>query len=102
MYPRRDRLVLEYSQKIKILILWNASKGLKSMTKIFIYYEQQIKRKLKDILICGCRYNERLKVKTDGSRRLAYTGLSGELEHLKIETTLIGQSFECMMGECVI
>ena len=90
MYPRRDRLVLEYSQKIKILILWNTSKGLKSMTKIFFYYEQQIKRKLKDVLICGCRYNERLKVKTNGSMRLTYTGLSGELEHLKIETTLIG------------
>ena len=25
-----------------------------------------------------------------------------ELEHLKIETRLIGESFECEMGECVI
>ena len=25
------------------------------------YYEQQIKRELKGIHICGCRYNERLK-----------------------------------------
>ena len=34
--------------------------------------------------------------------RLAYTGLRGELEHLKIETRLIYESFECVMGECVI
>ena len=50
--------------------------------------------------LSGCRCNERLKVKTDGSTRLAYTGLRGELEHLKIETRLIGESFECVMGEC--
>jgi len=50
--------------------------------------------------LSGCRCNDRLKVKTDGSTRLAYTGLRGELEHLKIETRLIGESFECVMGEC--
>ncbi len=44
------------------------------------------------------------KVKTDGFTRLTYTGLwlCGELEHLKIERRLIGESFECVMGECVI
>ncbi len=57
------------------------------------YYEQQIKRELKGIHICGCRRNERLKAKTDGSKCLAYTGLLGELEHLTIETRLIGESF---------
>ena len=31
-----------------------------------------------------------------------YTGLRGELEHLTIETRLIDESFECVMGECVI
>ena len=36
--------------------------------------------------ICGCRCNERLKVNTDGSTRLGYTGLRGKLEHLRIET----------------
>jgi hypothetical protein len=46
--------------------------------------------------------NERLKVKTDGSTRLTYRGLHGELEHLKTETWLIGESFECVMGECAI
>ena len=25
----------------------------------------------------------------------------GDLEHLTIETRLIGESFECVMGECV-
>ncbi len=43
-----------------------------------------------------------IKPKTDGSTRLTYTGLCGELEHLKIETRLIEESFECVMGECVI
>jgi hypothetical protein len=74
--------------------------GIRSLT--FIYYEQQIKRGLKGIHISGCRYNERLKAKTDGSMCLTYTGLCWELEHLKIETRLIGVSFECVMGECVI
>ena len=30
------------------------------------------------------------------STRRTYTGLSGELEHLKIETRLTGESFECV------
>ena len=66
------------------------------------YYEQQINRELKRIHISRCRWNERLKTKTDGSKLLTYTGLLGELEHLTIETRLIGESFECAMGECVI
>ena len=33
---------------------------------------------------------------------LTYTVLLWELEHLKIETRLIGESFECVMGECVL
>ena len=66
------------------------------------YYEQQIKREVKGIHICGCRYNERRNAKTDGSTHLTYTGLHGELEHLKIETRSIDESFECVMGECVI
>ena len=32
---------------------------------------------------------------------LTSTGLCGELEHLKIQTRLIGESFECVMGEFV-
>jgi hypothetical protein len=33
---------------------------------------------------------------------LAYTGLLGELEHLKIETRLTNEKFASVMGECVI
>ena len=66
------------------------------------YYEQQRKGELKGIHLCGCRWNERLKSKTDGSMSLGYTGFHGELEHLKVETRLISESFECVMGECVI
>ncbi len=49
-----------------------------------------------------CRCDERLKVKTEGSTRLTYTGWSGGLEHLKIETRLINEMFESVMGECGI
>jgi hypothetical protein len=57
-------------------------------TKLFLFF-----------FLFGCRHKERLKVKTDGSTRLTYTGLSGELENLKIEMRLIVESFECVMGE---
>ena len=60
----------------------------------FLYYEQQIKRELKRIHIRGCRCKERLKAKNDGSTHLTYTGLCGELEHLKIETRLKDESFD--------
>jgi hypothetical protein len=48
------------------------------------------------------RCDERLKTKSEGSTRLAYTGLCGGLEHLKIETRLIGGRLASVMGECVI
>jgi hypothetical protein len=38
------------------------------------------------------RCDERLKVKSEGSMRLAYTGFRGGLEHLKIETRSIDES----------
>jgi len=37
----------------------------------------QLKRDLKRIHTNGCRCNERLITKTEGSKRLAYTGLRG-------------------------
>jgi hypothetical protein len=40
--------------------------------------------------------------KGEDSTCLGYTGLIGELEHLKIETRLIDEKFESLMGECVI
>jgi hypothetical protein len=48
------------------------------------------------------RCDERLKTKVEEeSTRLAYTGLLGELEHLKIETRLIDEMFASVMGEYV-
>jgi hypothetical protein len=41
-------------------------------------------------------------VKAEGSTLLTYTGLCGELEHLKIKTRLIDERFASVMGECVI
>jgi hypothetical protein len=49
-----------------------------------------------------CRCDERLKPKGEESTCLTYTGLIGELEHLKIETRLIDEKFASVMGECVI
>jgi hypothetical protein len=49
-----------------------------------------------------CRCDERLKVKSDGSTRLGYTGLHGGLEHLRIETRLTDERFASVMGECMI
>jgi hypothetical protein len=46
-----------------------------------------MKRELQRIPIYECRCDERLKTKAEGSTRLAYTGLLGGLEHLKIETS---------------
>ncbi len=57
---------------------------------------------LKRIHISRCRCNERLKAKTDGPKSFGYTWLWGDLEHLTIETRLIDESFECVIGECVI
>ena len=49
-----------------------------------------------------CRCDERLKDKVEGVTHLTYTGLSGGLEHLKIETRLIDETFASVMGECEI
>jgi hypothetical protein len=58
-----------------------------------------MKRELKTRPIYECRCDERLKTKTEESTRLAYTGLLGELEHLKIETRLIDEMFASVIGE---
>ncbi len=60
--------------------------------EIEVYYESR-KRELKTRRIYKCRYDERLKTKSEKSIRLTYTGLLGELEHLKIETRLIDEMF---------
>ena len=65
-----------------------------------IYYES-IKRELKIRPIYECRCDERLKTKVEESTYLSYTGLLGELEHLKIETRFIDETFASVMGEYV-
>jgi hypothetical protein len=67
---------------------------------IIVYYES-IKRELKTRPIYECRCDEGLKTTDQESTRLVYTGLLGELEHLKIETRLIDEKFACVMGEYV-
>jgi hypothetical protein len=73
------------------------------MSKIVLFvYNESIKRELKIKPISECRCDERLKTKSEESTRLGYTGLIGELEHLKIKTRLIDEKFVTVMGECVI
>jgi hypothetical protein len=57
--------------------------------KMFFVYHESRKREVKTKPIYECRCDERLKTKTEKSTRLGYTGLLGELEHLKIKTRLI-------------
>ena len=45
--------------------------------------------------------DERLKTKSEKSTRLTYTGLFGELEHLKMKMRLINEMFTSVMGEYV-
>ena len=52
-----------------------------------------MKRELKTRPIYDYRCDERLKPKDEESACLAYTGLLGELEHLKIETRLTDEMF---------
>ncbi len=65
-----------------------------------VYYES-IKRELKIRGVYECRCDERLQTKPKEFKRLAYTGLVLELEHLKIETRLIDEKFANAMGEYV-
>jgi hypothetical protein len=74
---------------------------LKTKTMWKGFYYESIKWELKIRCIYECRCDERLKTKTKKFTRLAYTGLVVELEHLKIETTLIDEKFENTMGEYV-
>ena len=41
-----------------------------------------------------CRYNERLRVKVEGSTRLTYTGFLGRLIHLKISNLFREENYE--------
>jgi hypothetical protein len=70
-----------------ILHLWIKKARAKDKTYIMTIHE--------------CRCDERLKIKDEKSTRLVYTGLIGELEHLKIKTRLIDEMFASVMGEYV-
>ncbi len=56
---------------------------------------------LKTRPIYECRCDERLKTEAEESTCLTYTGLLGEVEHLKKETRLIDEMFSSVMGEYV-
>ncbi len=56
--------------------------------KDVVYYES-IKREVQIRPLQECRCDERLKTKVEESTYLTYTGLHGELEHLKIKSSLL-------------
>jgi hypothetical protein len=68
---------------------------------IKVLYYESTKREPKTRPIYECRCDERLKTKAEKSTRLSYTGLLGEVEHLKIKTRLIDEMFASVMGEYV-
>jgi len=70
--------------------IWKVTSQLNVPTSLTDY--ESIKRELKTRPIYECRYDERRKVKDEESTRLTYTGLLGELEHIKIEPRLIDES----------
>jgi hypothetical protein len=59
----------------------------RSVVDLFIINGEN-ERKIENLVRYECRCDERLKSKTEGSTHLTYTGLCGELEHLKIKTRL--------------
>jgi hypothetical protein len=67
---------------------------------VVVYYASR-KRELKTRPIYECGCDERLKTKSEKSTLFLYTGLLGELEHLKIKTRLINEMFVSVMGEYV-
>jgi hypothetical protein len=78
------------------VVMWACIRQSPSV-EILVYYESR-KRELKTKPIYECRCDERLKTKTEKSARLAYTGLHGELEHRKIKTRLIDETFASVMA----
>jgi hypothetical protein len=74
---------------------------LSRVTQVNIVYYESRKGELKTRPIYECRCDERLKTKSEKSTHLTYTGLLGQLEHLKIKTRLINEMFASVMGEYV-
>ncbi len=67
----------------------------------FVVCYESRKRELKTRPTYEYRCDERLKTKVEKSTCIQYTGLFGELEHLKIKTRLINEMSESVMGEYV-
>jgi hypothetical protein len=61
-------------------------------TRPVVYYETR-KREPKIKPNSECRCDERLKTKVEESTLLSDAGLFGELEHLKVKTSLIDEKF---------
>ncbi len=70
-----------------------------NVKKQIFLYDKSIKPETKTRPINVCRCDERLKTKTEESTHHTYTGLNGEVEHLKIKTRLINEKFASVMGE---
>jgi hypothetical protein len=68
----------------------------KHKDKVKVFFESR-KRELKTRPIYECWCDERLKTKSEKATRLGYTGLLGELEHLKIKTRLIDEMFHFIL-----
>jgi hypothetical protein len=68
----------------------------------FFVYHEVIKGEVNRRNIYEYRCDERLNTKVEGSTRLIYTGLSGGLEHRKIETRLTDEKFDSVTCVCVI
>ncbi len=83
-----------------LFLSWLPTSRTRWVRCLYFNYESR-KRDLKIRPIYECRCDERLKTKSEKSTRLSYNGLLGELEHLKIETRLIDEMFESVMGEYV-
>jgi hypothetical protein len=81
---------------------WSISRahvGLRLLWGMLVVYYESMKRELKTRPTYECHCDERLKTKAEESTHLAYTGLIGELELLKIETRLIDEMFASVMGD---
>ena len=64
-----------------------------------LLWNDEVREQTSPINVCRC--DERLKTKDEESTWLGYTGLVGELEHLKTKTSLIDEKFVSVMGEYV-
>ena len=88
MYPpRRTRNSRHEGYRVRRIVIIVSvifSKFDNSSLNKYVYYESR-KRELKTKPTYEYRCDERLKTKTEKSTHLGYTGLHGELEHLKMD-----------------